>query len=351
MSDEGKRDHWGELASLLGAEPPPADQAAQQPLTTSTPAEPEPVQHPQASRTFVTPAAQRSESDWGRLAESLGIAVPLEVPEPAPPAVKQVARTERVEVPPPEKVPSADPVLALETADVELETIEVAEIVPEEGGVPADLFGSVDTGSEVVEAGDRGDRERPERRRRRRRRRGRRPDDSSAAATSETEGVELELPEASGEEESAPVEEAGDLSEIPAAEQAEGPERPRRHRRRRRRKISAREQDAADALDGPPQQAAGAEEETVEVAGFAGGEELAGAREPAVGDQVGPGAGDESPGDLSDLDDDVERASHHGIPTWDEAVGVVVAANMEARARNPGGSSRNRGGRGRGGRS
>ena len=61
-------------------------------------------------------------------------------------------------------------------------------------------------------------------------------------------------------------------------------------------------------------------------------------------------AEEEPSGELSDLDDDVERAAHHGIPTWEEAVGVVIAANMEARTKNPG-SPRNRGGRGRGGRS
>jgi hypothetical protein len=51
-------------------------------------------------------------------------------------------------------------------------------------------------------------------------------------------------------------------------------------------------------------------------------------------------------------EDHVDFAEHRGIPTWQEAVGLVVGANMEARAKNPSGSrgGRGRGGRGRGGR-
>jgi hypothetical protein len=58
--------------------------------------------------------------------------------------------------------------------------------------------------------------------------------------------------------------------------------------------------------------------------------------------------------DLDDDDDDVDLKAHHrGIPTWDEAIGMIVATNMEARAKNPAGPSGSRGrrghGRGRGG--
>jgi hypothetical protein len=305
------------------------------------------VELPQASRTFVAPAAQRTVNDWGRLAESLGIAVPLEVPEPVPAAVRQVARTEAVEIPPPEKVPASPPMVALESVDAELETVEVTEILPEGGGVPADLFGSVDTEAGAVEATDREDRERPERRRRRRRRRGRRPDDSTAAAPREMGDAELELPEPPEEaEELGSLQEAENLSEAPAVlPEEEGTERPPRRRRRRKRRIPAREEEGAESVDDSLEPAADVGEESVER------EELAGDEEPVVGETPGPAAEDESSGDLSDLDDDVERASHHGIPTWEEAVGVVIAANMEARAKNPGGSPRNRGGRGRGGRS
>ncbi len=339
MTDEGKPDHWAALASILGAEPPPVEQPAKKPPEAAPPAaEAELAEPPRASRTLVAPAAQRTVSDWGRLAESLGIAVPLEVPEPAPPAARQVAQTNVVEVPLPEKVPASPRAVALESVSAELEAVEVTEILPEGGEVPAGAFGTVDTEAGAVEAADREDRERPGRRRRKRRRRGRRPDDATTVAATEMEDVELELPEALEDAEgSAPLQEAEDLSEAPAVEreEEEGSERPHRHRRRRKRRIPAREEEPVESGEDLLEQVADA------------GEELVEREEPGEQEEPGPVAEDESSGEVSDLDDEVERASHHGIPTWEEAVGIVIAANMEARARNPGGSPRSRGGRGR----
>jgi hypothetical protein len=39
------------------------------------------------------------------------------------------------------------------------------------------------------------------------------------------------------------------------------------------------------------------------------------------------------------LDDDEPRdeAEHRNIPSWDEAIGVIIAKNMEARQKNPNG--------------
>jgi hypothetical protein len=362
MTDEGRPDHWADLASLLGATPLPAEPPAEKRPETAPPTtEPEQVEPPRASRTFAAPAGQRTVSDWGKLAESLGIAVPLEVhvPELVPPAVRQVARTEAVEIPPPEKVPVSPPAVALESVDAGLETIEVTDILPQGGGVPADFFSSVDTETGPVETTDRGERDRPGRRRRKRRRRARRPDDSPAAATSETPDVDLELPELAEEAESQEAEsrdalqEPGDVWERSAAEpEEEGPERPRRRRRRRKRRIPGRDEQSAEAESAEGEQS---EEEPLEPESPAT-EPWPEQREPApeerqaAANQRGRAAEEEPSGELSDLDDDVERAAHHGIPTWEEAVGVVIAANMEARTKNPG-SPRNRGGRGRGGRS
>jgi hypothetical protein len=51
-------------------------------------------------------------------------------------------------------------------------------------------------------------------------------------------------------------------------------------------------------------------------------------------------------------DEDDESAplkGHRGIPSWDEAIGFIVGANLEARAKNPTpGRGRGRGGRDRG---
>ena len=53
--------------------------------------------------------------------------------------------------------------------------------------------------------------------------------------------------------------------------------------------------------------------------------------------------------DDSDDDSDVDHHSHRGIPSWGDAIGFIIDANMEGRARSPksGGAAGRRGGRGR----
>ena len=371
MSDEGKQDHWAELASLLGAEPRPAEQPVQkQPPSVPPAAKSELAEPPRASRTVVTPAAKRTTSDWGRLAEVLGIEVPVEELPPAPPAARKVERTEAVEEPMPEEQPDSAPAVVFASVDTEPEAVEVREVLPEdEGEEPAELSNSVETVDTEEGASEAGtaseDRERPGRRRRKRRRRGRRPDDSTAARPAETGEVELESPETSEEvpeeveefpapqesEEFAFSEEVeGQPASQEEASEEKGSERPRRRRRRRRRRGPSREGETAGSVEGPREPAADAGEESVEQEDLAEPEDLVEQDDLLEQDEPSPVAEDETAGDLSDLDDDVEKASHHGIPTWDEAVGIVIAANLEARARNPAGSPRGRGGRGRGGR-
>lgn len=48
--------------------------------------------------------------------------------------------------------------------------------------------------------------------------------------------------------------------------------------------------------------------------------------------------------------EEIDMTEHRGIPTWHEAMAIVVGTNMEARAKNPGGNRGGGGGRGRGGR-
>jgi hypothetical protein len=71
------------------------------------------------------------------------------------------------------------------------------------------------------------------------------------------------------------------------------------------------------------------------------------------------GRDDEDVDDLGDGDGDGDDASiaHRNIPSWEEAIGAIIAVNMEARARSPQTGERGRGrggdrgrGRGRGGR-
>ncbi|HET6880062.1 MAG TPA: hypothetical protein VFI31_07895 [Pirellulales bacterium] len=69
--------------------------------------------------------------------------------------------------------------------------------------------------------------------------------------------------------------------------------------------------------------------------------------------------GESSDGDYDEHDDEHDehdlRPSHRAIPSWEEAIGVIVSGNMESRAKHPqsggGGRGRGRGGRGQGRRS
>lgn len=57
---------------------------------------------------------------------------------------------------------------------------------------------------------------------------------------------------------------------------------------------------------------------------------------------------DDADDDHPDLGDDGHH-THRGIPTWDEAVGMIISVNLESRQKNPHVSSGHyRGGRGRG---
>ena len=61
---------------------------------------------------------------------------------------------------------------------------------------------------------------------------------------------------------------------------------------------------------------------------------------------------DETKKGRSAKDSKPAKPSHRGIPSWQEAVDVLISANLEARSKktNGGSSSHSRGGRGRGSR-
>lgn len=157
--------------------------------------------------------------------------------------------------------------------------LEAAELA-EEVETADDLFGEEAPAETAAEEEDEGERRRRPRHRRRRSRRGERP-----AEERETRGARSE----DGEEE----EPQGDLfaEEEESEEEFElEDERPPRERRRRREAAEASSPDI--------------EEED-------GEEELEG-----------------------------ERPAHRKIPTWEEAVGLVISINMETRAKTPGGRRR-----------
>jgi ribonuclease E len=156
----------------------------------------------------------------------------------------------------------------------------------------------------------------------------------------------------------------------PAVAEAEGDEpRRRRRRRRRRRKPGKNGADEAAAAEpaadtrrsSAPPEAAAVEQDLAE-------EVLDDADDRHADDRHADDrhADDRHEDDRheDDHDEDLHADDHHEddeddddlltlgvkhskIPTWDEAVGVVISANMESRAKNPGNGPRGRG-RGRG---
>ncbi len=122
-----------------------------------------------------------------------------------------------------------------------------------------------------------------------------------------------------------------------AREEREEGERPRGKRRRKRGSRRRKEPQQTVA-----EEALGETEEAID-------EEIS----PATrrDDDGGESRGDEPlESDEDDLDGDAKTFSHRGIPTWDEAMEYIIAANFEKRAKKSSGGSqqRSKGGRGRG---
>jgi hypothetical protein len=359
MADERRSDHWAELASLLGAEHTPADEpseevpsqaeeeatypgdetaarawqairpveqevqevveSAAETVVDETPPVAEPVVEP---RHLATPTPKRAASDWFKLAEALGVAVPVEVPEPIASPSKELENTEVVESAWADDLPGEPPEVAYESVEGSADDVEVVDVLPDGGQAGPEMVESVDTESEEVQQEDRTGR----RRRRKRRRRGRRPEGAEAGEMPMVEGYEIDV-EAEPDDWSADVEREPDVASV--AEEGEEEESPTRRRRRRRRKGSRRGRDEERRTD-------------VEAEEADEHDDLVAPVSDADYDEHDDRGHDEHE---DDEDDDVDRSFHHGIPTWEEAVGYVVAVNMESRAKNPGGGNRGRGGR------
>ena len=124
-------------------------------------------------------------------------------------------------------------------------------------------------------------------------------------------------------------------------------EKPTRRRRVRRRRRRGGPSEAGDAA--PARAAANGRAPTRESAGDDDDEDEEDDDEMAVTESPGRVDAD----DDDDDDDGLPRESHKNIPTWSEAIGVMVDTNMESRKNSPSRPSgpRDRGrGRGRGGR-
>ncbi|MFP6665709.1 MAG: hypothetical protein VB876_00250 [Pirellulales bacterium] len=333
MNDESKDGHWAELAGELGAEPVTDESSTDRDEPVDTGAE--------LSASFEAVEASKKmpdqpAADWGGLANSLGI-------EPAEPISEgasyktvedDVDGTGRSRVDEGSKAPST-----VEEVDVNADdSSDANETVLDGDSSLAEIEFAGEGGSNPGESvsGTESKEEKPGKRRRGRRRRGRgrKPGggDTNAAAAAEDdlekssenaeliEDAELVIDDASQESES-----PSDAADAEPEEQ-EG-DRKRRKRRRRGRRGSRRDGEAATDDGGDESESADNDDE------------------PAV-----ESCDDESQSDNADSGE--RKTGHRNIPTWEEAVGMVIAPNLDARGKDSkstsGGKGRGRGGRGRG---
>ena len=344
MTDQDKADPWASLASELGIAPPvgrpeaepqaiaPASSPA--PTSSPVPAPPAPKAPPRKP-----PERTRSTSDWDTLASELGLppeSLPRE--QPAPTEARREEPVAREEEPAPRAEPVEpeirEPSIFGEEAGGFAETVDLME----------DTTEFTERAAETAESPPETEEQRLSRRRRKRRRRGRgtsRADATQPAA----ERSELDLPAAPEE---VPVAEtaadeiaAGDAvaNEGPGDEAGEedrsGRRRSRRSGRRRKRRPEGAEvrEEAAGESESDASEARPPRDFRPEGSEFA-------PRDDA--DDYADEAGDEAG------DDKEFRVGHRAIPTWDEAIGLIIAKNMESRAKRPnGGQARGHGNRDR----
>lgn len=332
MVDESQADHWTKLASELGAAPPPERGAAQeaQQASVTEPESQRPADEPELTGEtrydYRPPEPQRTATDWARLAQSLGLVVE---PEAVVESVEGVTSTEVVDTGAPVGGPPAGPDIAMESAESEVQVVDVLPAGERRGS--AGLVEHVDT-DEVRASGERISK------RTRRRRRRRRSHEEVREKTGAPDGLAQRIEEV-------PAGSTGDALIVSPIAPLPGPA-PGRKKRRRRRRSAAKERQEERPGGGSDQTFVNL---GTEPAGAPANEAPRLSAE-AAGAEAGPlsGAEDEEHGeDLLD-EDGGERPIHRGIPTWLEAVNIVINRNMEFRAKNPGGPTRSRGNRNRG---
>ncbi len=320
-------DHWNLLAEELGAELPAEKAAPQETQKTeaalgATPLSevdvPSAAPSPPVAQAVSPPRPappRRIASDWNRLAEELGVEVPSE-PEPEPTVPEEVAAVPAV---------PAEPDLAWREPSPPRPPESRPERRREEPRRSA--------------ADPSRDRDEDHRGRRRRRRRPFEGGEKEGAGVAEPSSQP-----ASPREDVVGADDVGDDVELPAApatlpspsKRGEEGGRVRGKRRRRRKGLPPRR-------ESPP---LGEEAEVY-------AESDAGAAAPAV--PLSDREESEAPDDYDIADEDFiaddeaaesearsEKSLHRAIPSWFEAVNLVVSANLESRAKNPDRKSANR---------
>jgi hypothetical protein len=348
MTDRVKSDHWAALASLLGAEVPLEEETPTEAAPTSVENEVEPAADesvhetaapladtvsedteeiapppdlpPFPPREAAAPRPRRPAPSWEQLAAELGVT-------PAPP-------------PPPPRRREPEVVEPTVMADTLNEAAEgFSDLADELAGVVDGLGEALEApgGSETAEASEAAEatEKKSGRRRRKRRRRGR---DSAETRTEQGElgeqvVEEVEFGEAITEIEAGPPGVADEAVEEAGPEPNEPEPTEKRPRRRRKRRGGREGRAPAEARQTPEETA----RESEGPADLEGDEEF--------GEEHFDEEHDEEESDSKSV-----KIGFRNIPTWGEAVGTIVAKNMESRAKNPGNGGRGRGAnRGRGG--
>ncbi len=332
---------------------------------------------------------------WDQLAGDLGIELPPAPPVPIQPAAgalpqaavegesvaESPSEATELAAKPPEDFVAAEVVVAEEEIpmpvweELEPSATEPESFEPQEAldimDETADEFGDEESegagATSESASGRSGDEdsareERRPRRRRRRRGRGRGRDDGPAAEAHAAEQSGEELAGAESVSSEGMESDADDALRDRAEEDRPGDERTER-RGRRRRRGRGRDQVRDEAIVGKEgtvddDELSSADAEIDFDRFEEDGSQEGGAEEDAV-DAEAQGEDDDSEheddgehdfdGDEDDDEDGGEspRIGFRNIPTWQDAIGVMIAKNMESRTRNPGGS---RGPGGRGGR-
>ncbi len=372
MTDSRKTNHWDLLASKLGAGPPPAEEET--PEVES--AEEEKQQESEAGagprgqqRPPREPACRPAKppTDWSRVADEVGVepseedaSIGSEEAELFPPSdfeevLEETAdlRTEMVSAESPTS-DAAAPEAETEAAEHRLDSagpgIQPSDFAaglgePEVESTCKDLV-PMDAVAKPLTLGEEPptEEEEPKAARRRRKRR-RKPskviDGEPAEAVSEEGDSDSGQPRPQGlTGESSPSQDAdtAELADVSAGEEQESPGRPRR---RRRRRTTGRKKEP-DKTDG---RSSSKTDDGRELA--AAGDEPAEAKSDDAG-----GKREAQPKPKSERASKSTRSSHRGIPSWREAVDIVISANLEARSKKPDGGfpSRSRGGHSRSGR-
>ncbi len=314
MTNQNKADHWGDLASILGAEVREEEpvQDVQPGGETEPEAKDEPVCTPPRKTVAREERPRRAPSDWDALASSLGLEVPpAAAAKPVEPAVPPKPRDEE---------PESSTVSA-----------EEQEVEPVPAVSMTELAETVESLSDRVK---------------------------TAAWGLEHEPTFRIAQEQEAEEVSAEVDRLEVADELAAEE--ETPSRVKSKRRRRRKSRSDDKAAVSESAEEPAEAVAESQPEEAE----AGETESEGRhrskrrrprrrRQKAESpDKTRPDAmGDDDADDIFDQDDlesdsGSGKAGHRSIPVWQEAISIIVEKNLESRAKKPdSGSSQKRGGR------